>query len=121
MRRAIPPKPTSLPSQPSRLILASGGEMNITLRPSVPLRITFFADSGSFCHGVSSEKPSLRERLYIIRPSQVSALYLNASRTKHPPSMLRVGSGMSSSGCVSLWVPIPPQVRHALSGLLNMK
>src|SRR5262245_32728008 len=121
MRRAIPPKPISLPSQLSRLIFASGGELNATLRPSVPLRITFFTDSGSFCHGVFSEKPSLFERLYIIRPSHVSGLYLKASFTKHPPAMLRVGSGISNSGCVSLCVPMPPHVLQALSGLLNMK
>ena len=35
--------------------------------------------------------------------------------------MLRVGSGTSSSGCVSLSTPRPPHVRQALSGLLNMK
>ena len=70
---------------------------------------------------MSSEKRSAFDRLYITRPSQVSGLYLNASRTKQPPRMLRLGSGTSSSGCVSLWTPRPPQVRQALSGLLNMK
>src|SRR5688572_15654083 len=117
----MPPQPISLPSHESRLIFASGGEMNRTLRPSMPLRITFLTSSERLRHGLSSENPSLLERLYIIRPSQVSTLYLNASRTKQPPTMLRDGSGTSRSGCVSLCVPIPPQVRHALSGLLNMK
>ena len=70
---------------------------------------------------MSSEKPSACDRLNIIRPSQVSGLYLNASRTKQPPRMLRFGSGTSSSGCVSLSTPRPPHVRQALSGLLNMK
>ena len=87
----------------------------------MPLRIAWRTDSGSFSHGVSSEKPSAFARLYITRPSQVSGLYLNASRTKQPPRMLRLGSGTRSSGCVSLWTPRPPQVRQALSGLLNMK
>jgi hypothetical protein len=55
-----------------------------------------------------------------VSQSQVSGLYLNASRTKQPPMMLRRGSGTSSSGCVSFWTPRPPHVRHALSGLLKM-
>ena len=77
--------------------------------------------SGSFSHGVSSGKLSSFDRLYITRPSQVSGLYLKASFTKQPPRMLRLGSGTSRSGWVSLSTPRPPQVRQALSGLLNMK
>ena len=58
---------------------------------SMPLRIAWRTGSGSFSHGVSREKPSAFARLYITRPSQVSGLYLNASRTKQPPRMLRLG------------------------------
>ena len=88
---------------------------------SMPPRITWRTDSGSFSQGVSREKSSAFDRLYITRPSHVSGLYLNASRTKQPPRMLRLGSGTKSSGCVSLWTPRPPQVGQALSGLLNIK
>ena len=79
------------------------------------------AFSGRSFQGESSGNSSAWERLYMTRPSHVSGLYLNASRTKQPPRMLRFGSGTSSSGCVSLSTPRPPQVRHALSGLLKTK
>ena len=78
----------------SRLTLASGGE-----RQRRPCRARCRrgsrcrAVSGRSFHGVSSEKPCASARLYIIRPSQVSGLYLNASRTKQPPTMLRVRIG----------------------------
>src|SRR5260370_527247 len=119
MRRAMPPKPTSLPSEFSRLTFASGGTLTTIFLPSSPSKIARRTASGSFSHGVSREKRSAFERLNIIRPSQVSGLYLKASRTKHPPAMLRRGSGTRSSGCVSLWTPRPPHVRQALSGLFE--
>src|SRR4029077_13342339 len=113
--------PISLPSHLSALIFASGGEVTTIFFGSLPYRIALRAASGRSFQGVSSEKRIARPRLYIIRPSQVSGLYLNASRTKQPPAMLRLGSGMSSSGWVSLSTPRPPQVRQALSGLLKTK
>ena len=106
--------------QPGKLTFASGGVCS-TNRRSVPNRIASRTFFGSCCHGASSGKSSACERLYIIRPSQVSGLYLNASRTKQPPRMLRSGSGMSNSGCVTLWTPRPPQVRQAPVGLLTTK
>src|SRR5712691_10605250 len=93
MRRAIPPKPTSLPSESSRLTFASGGTLITIFLPSSPSRIVRRTVSGSFSHGVSSEKRSTLDRLYIIRQSQVSGLYLKASRTKQPPRILRRGVG----------------------------
>ena len=90
----MPPKPTSLPSQSSRLHLRVGRRRQRDLlrvdavedRVARPSR----AASSTACRARSS---SAFDRLYIIRPSQVSGLYLNASRTKQPPRMLRFGIG----------------------------
>src|SRR6186713_587618 len=102
------------PSCFSRLTFASGGVVR-TILSSTPNRIESRACCGSSRHGVSSDTPNALQRLYIMAPSQVSALYRSASRTKQPSRMLRFGSGTSSSGCVSLSTPSPPHVRHALS------
>ena len=54
----MPPKPTGLPSASSRLTFASGGTRITIFRCSSPSRIACRTVSGSFSHGVSSEKPS---------------------------------------------------------------
>jgi len=101
----------------SGFTLASGGSRIAIFFPSSPNRMAWRTVSGSSSQGTSSENRSALERLYMTRPSQVSGLYLYASRTKQPPRRLRLGSGTSSSGCVILWIPKPPHVRQALSVL----
>ena len=99
MRRAMPPKPTSCFSQSSRLTFASGGETVFEL-PALQ------AVEDRVAHRLRQLLPRRVEReraapwrgVYMMRPSQVSGLYLKASFTKQPPRMLRFGSGTSSSG-----------------------